>query len=85
MRTKIESAQTDEVITEAEKIVFLEKTSLLSIAYYNKGCECEHLNKMLKATQAFTRAVNLQAGRYGNQQLLKQFKLSLKQSKYKLK
>lgn len=58
--------------------MFLEKTSLLSIAYYNKGCECEHLHKLLNATQAFSRAVNLQSGRHGNQVLLGQFKLSLK-------
>lgn len=71
LRSKIESASAHIVVTEAEKMVFHERMSLLSIAYYNKGCECEHLKNMIKATQAFSRAVNLQSGRHGNQDLLK--------------
>ena len=85
LRTKIESATNEYRVTDAEKNLFLERTSLLSIAYYNKGCECEHMKKIIKAAQAFGRAVNLQSGHQGNQILLKQFKLSLKQARYKLR
>ena len=57
LRVKFESQALN--IAESDKTDFLEKTSLLSIAYYNKGCECEHLKNLIKATQAYSRAVNL--------------------------
>jgi tetratricopeptide (TPR) repeat protein len=66
LRTKIESATNEFRVSDSEKNLFLERTSLLSIAYYNKGCECEHMKKIIKAAQAFSRAVNLQSGHQGN-------------------
>lgn len=59
LRTKIESAANSVKATEIEINYYHERSSLLSIAYYNKGCECEHLGKIIKAVQAFSRAVGL--------------------------
>ena len=49
-----------------EKDYFLERTSLLAIAYYNQGCELENLDNLIRATQAFSRAVNLISGSQAN-------------------
>ena len=46
-----------------------EKYTLLAIAYFNLGCESEHLNQLEDSMDAYQRAKNLDLGRYGNHQL----------------
>lgn len=53
-------------LSEDQRKSIVERTSLLAIAYYNKGCECEHLQLLPKAMKAFKLAVGLQNGPYGN-------------------
>ena len=64
---------------------FKERVALLAIAYYNLGCELEHLNQLEDCLEAYQRAKGLQVGRYGHQTIEAQFIVALKQVKQRIR
>ena len=58
---------------------FKDRIGLLAIAYFNLGCECEHLNLLEECLESYQRATGLQIGRYGHQTIEAQFHFALNQ------
>jgi hypothetical protein len=48
-----------------------EKTSLLAVAFYNLGCETEHLGNIGYAVFAYSRALDLESATHGDSKLSK--------------
>lgn len=80
----VEGAEADEQPSqrakEAERLQerLKEKSALLAIAYYNLGCEYEHINQIENCVEAYSRAHQLEKARSHSSNLSIQFSQCLR-------